>query len=54
MKQSMADILRNVHNRIKDITDLKSDVLDVPETDLGNAINEALNFINSRRRSDGN
>ena len=51
----MADILRNVHNRIKDITDLNPDALDVPEiTDLGNAINEALNFINNLKDPDGN
>ena len=51
----MADILYNIKGRIKEITDSKTEALDISEiTDLGIAINEALSFINNVKDPDGN
>jgi len=51
----MADILYNIKGRIKEITDSKTEALNISEiTDLGIAINEALSFINNVKDPDGN
>lgn len=52
----MAEVLYKIKGRIKEITDLKTDALDVPEiTNLGIAINETLSFINNvKDPTDGN